>query len=352
MASSIPQGSIEGSKTDDSPHRVHAATVPFRKVVQELERVAGEGTVNVLVTGGAGFIGSHLVDALVVRGDSVRVLDNLFSGAQENVNPGATLVEASVSDEDAVRASVEGIEVVFHQAAHRAVLRSVQDPIATDTANVHGTITVLKAALDAGVRRVVHASSSSVYGGAETLPTPETALTVPRSPYAASKLAGEHYCRVFAELYPIETVALRYFNVYGPRQRPDSAYAAVIPLFIDALRNGRAPEVHGDGKQSRDFSYVSDVAAANLAAAGAPAEACNGHVYNVAGGSSNSLLDLLDLLGGILDVEPRPVHTEPRAGDVRHTCADPTAARRDLGFECRVGFEEGLRRTVDWFTTT
>lgn len=306
---------------------------------------------NVLVTGGAGFIGSHLVDALVARGDAVRVLDNFFSGARENVNPGTTLVEASVADEDAVRAAVEGIEVVFHQAAHRAVLRSVEDPIATDTANVHGTITVLKAALDAGVRRVVYASSSSVYGGAETLPTPETAPTLPRSPYAVSKLTGEHYCRVFAELYAIETVALRYFNVYGPRQRPDSAYAAVIPLFIDALRNGRAPEVHGDGKQSRDFSYVSDVAAANLAAAGAPAEASSGHVYNVAGGASSSLLELLDLLGGILEVEPRPVHTDPRAGDVRHTCADTHSARRDLGFECEVGFEAGLRRTVDWFTT-
>jgi UDP-glucose 4-epimerase len=280
------------------------------------------------------------------------VLDNFFSGVRENVNPEATLVEASVSDEAAVREAVDGIEVVFHQAAHRAVLRSVEDPITTDTANVHGTVTVLKAALDAGVRRVVYASSSSVYGGAATMPTPETAPTLPRSPYATSKLAGEHYCRVFAELYEIETVALRYFNVYGPRQRPDSAYAAVIPLFIDALRNGRAPEVHGDGKQSRDFSYISDVVAANLAASVADAERCSGRAYNIAGGTSHSLLDLLDLLGRILGVEPRPVHTEPRPGDVRHTCADPAAASRDLGFECQVGFEEGLRRTVDWFTAT
>ncbi len=306
---------------------------------------------NVLVTGGAGFIGSHLVDALVGRGDSVRVLDNFFSGARENVNAETTLVEASVTDEDAVRDAVEDTEVVFHQAAHRAVLRSVEDPIATDAANVHGTITVLKAALDAGVRRVVYASSSSVYGGAETLPTPETAPTLPRSPYAVSKLAGEHYCRVFAELYEIETVALRYFNVYGPRQRPDSAYAAVIPLFIDALRTGRAPEVHGDGRQSRDFSFISDVVAANLAASVADAERCNGHAYNVAGGTSHSLLDLLDVLGQILDVEPQPAHTEPRAGDVRHTCAETREAKRDLGFECQVGFEAGLRRTVDSFDT-
>jgi UDP-glucose 4-epimerase len=305
--------------------------------------------VKALVTGGAGFIGSHLVDALVTRGDTVRVLDNLFSGFRENLHPDATLLEASVSDEEAVHEAVEGIDVVFHIAAHRAVLRSVEDPIATDSANVHGSITVLKASVDAGVRRVVYASSSSVYGGAEMLPTPESAPTLPRSPYAVSKLAAEHYCRVFAELHPLETVALRYFNVYGPRQRPDSPYAAVIPLFIDALRSGRSPEVHGDGEQSRDFSYVSDVVAANLAAADAPAERCNGRAYNVAGGTSHSLLDLLEILGRILGVEPRPVHTSPRPGDVRHTCADSSAARRDLGFACAVGFEEGLRRTVDWF---
>jgi UDP-glucose 4-epimerase len=303
-----------------------------------------------LVTGGAGFIGSHLVDALVARGDTVRILDDLFSGSHENLNPAAPFIQASVTDADAVRDAVEGVEVVFHQAAHRAVLRSVEDPVTTDLANVHGTITVLKAALDAGVRRVVYASSSSVYGGAATLPTPESAPTAPRSPYAVTKLVGEHYARVFAELYEIETVSLRYFNVYGPRQRPDSAYAAVIPLFIDALRDGRDPEVHGDGKQSRDFSYVSDVVEANLAAAHASADRSSGNVYNIAGGTSYSLLDLLDELAGIIGVEPRPSHTEPRAGDIRHTRADATAARRDLGFETRVPFDEGLRKTVDWFS--
>ena len=304
-----------------------------------------------LVTGGAGFIGSHLVDALLARGDTVRVLDDLFSGYRENVPTAASLIEASTADREAVREAVTGVDVVFHQAAHRAVLRSVDDPLATDRANVHGTLTVLDAAAEAGVRRFVSASSSSVYGGAELRPTPETAPTLPRSPYAVSKLAGEHYCRVFAELHGLETVSLRYFNVYGPRQRPDSAYAAVIPLFIDALRDGRSPEVHGDGKQSRDFTFVSDVVAANLAAAAAPAAACRGRAYNIAGGSDETLLDLLEILGRILDVEPQPVHTDPRPGDVRHSCADVAAARAELGFERQVGLEDGLERTVRWLTT-
>jgi UDP-glucose 4-epimerase len=304
---------------------------------------------DVLVTGGAGFIGSHLVDALVARGDSVRVLDDMFSGSTDNVNPATELITGSVADEALVRKAVEGAEVVLHQAAHRAVLRSVEDPLATDLANVHGTLTVLKAAADAGARRVVYASSSSVYGGAAQLPTPESAPTLPRSPYAVSKLVGEHYCRVFAELYGLETVSLRYFNVFGPRQRPDSAYAAVIPLFIRALQTDEAPIVHGDGKQSRDFTYISDVVAANLMAAVAPAEVCSARAYNIAAGEAHSLLDLLSLLERILEVEAAPVHTEPRAGDVRHTRADPAAAKRDLGFECAVGFEEGLRRTTTWF---
>jgi UDP-glucose 4-epimerase len=303
----------------------------------------------VLVTGGAGFIGSNLVDVLVDDGHSVRVLDDLYTGYAENVNPKADLVKASVADEDAVRAAVDGVELVFHEAAHRAVLRSVEQPLATDTANTHGTLTVLKAALDAGVRRVVYASSSSVYGGAEILPTPESAPLLPRSPYAVTKLVGEHYCRVFSDLYGLETVALRYFNVFGPRQRPDSAYAAVIPLFIEALRSGQPPEVHGDGKQSRDFTYISDVVAANLAAAGAPADACSGKAYNVAAGTTHSLLDILGLLGELLGVQPEPVHTDPRPGDVRSSQADPTAARRDLGFDCSVAFADGMARTLDWF---
>jgi UDP-glucose 4-epimerase len=305
--------------------------------------------VQALVTGGAGFIGSHVVDALVERGDAVRVLDDLSTGFADNVNPEAKLIQAQVSDRAAVARAVAGVEVVFHQAAHRAVLRSVEYPLETDTANTHGTLTVLKCALDAGVRRVVYASSSSVYGGADQLPTPESAPTWPRSPYAVSKLAGEHYCRVFTELYGLETVALRYFNVYGPRQRPDSAYAAVIPLFIDAVRNGRPPVVHGDGLQSRDFAFISDVADANLLAATAPADACSGKAFNVAGGAAYSLLDLLAILGRLLGVTPTPEHTEPRSGDVRHSRADLSAATQSLGYAPVISFDDGLKQTMRWF---
>ncbi len=303
-----------------------------------------------LVTGGAGFIGSNLVDALLARGYHVRVFDDLSSGAKEQVDPSAELVVGRIEDADAVRAAVEGCELVFHQAAHRAVLRSVEHPLATDHANTHGTLAVLDAARTAGVRRVVYASSSSVYGGAETRPTPEDAPLLPRSPYAVSKLAGEHYARVFTELYGLETVSLRYFNVYGPRQRPESQYAAVIPLFIDALRTGRPPIVHGDGRQTRDFTYISDVVAANLAAADAPPSA-TGRAYNIAGGHEHSLLDLLAILGRVLDVEPVPEHTDPRPGDVRHTCAEVRAAADNLDWLAEIDFETGLADTVAWFTT-
>lgn len=302
----------------------------------------------VLVTGGAGFIGSHLVDALVADGSEVVIVDDFETGIPANVNPQARLVTGSITDEELVRDAMQGCELVFHQAAHKAVQRSVERPLITDLVNTHGTLTVLKAALDSGVRRVVHASSSSVYGGSATRPTHESEPANPRSPYAVSKLAAEHYCRVFNDLYGLETVALRYFNVYGPRQRPDSTYAAVIPLFVDALLNGRPPTVHGDGLQSRDFTFITDVIAANLAAARAPAESCAGHVYNIAGGASASLLDVLRILGDALGVDPSPQFVEPRAGDVRHSQADASAAARDLGFSTRVSLVDGLRQTVDW----
>ncbi len=305
-----------------------------------------------LVTGGAGFIGSNLVDTLVDGGADVAVLDDLSSGFVEHINASAQFFHGDVSDSDIVGKAVAGRDVVFHQAAHRAVFRSVEQPLQTDRANVAGTLTVLVAARDAGVRRVVAASSSSVYGGAGRMPTPENEPLIPRSPYAVSKLAGEHYCRVFWELFGLETVALRYFNVYGPRQRPDSQYAAVIPLFIDALRAGRPPEVHGDGLQSRDFAYVGDAVAANLRAAESPAHRCAGKAYNIAGGRPYTLLELLAILSEHIGTLINPVHTPPRPGDVRHSCADISAADRDVGYRPSLSFAEGLLHTVRWFDGT
>jgi UDP-N-acetylglucosamine/UDP-N-acetyl-alpha-D-glucosaminouronate 4-epimerase len=302
-----------------------------------------------LVTGGAGFIGSHLVDALVDLGADVVVLDDLSSGRAENINRAARLIEADILDKSSVDTALEGCELAFHQAARRAVLQSIEQPLETDRVNVGGTLTVLMAARDAGVRRVVFGASSSVYGGSATLPTPESAPANPRSPYAVTKYAGEQYCRVFGELYGLETVALRYFNVYGPRQRPDSRYAAVIPLFIGALAAGRPPEVHGDGLQSRHFTFVSDAVRANLRAAEAGPQ-CSGRVYNVAGDRAYTLLDVLQILEETLGVRVAPEHTAPRTGDVRHSLADLTAVKDDLGYEPAVALPLGLRLTVESFT--
>ncbi len=304
--------------------------------------------VTVLVTGGAGFIGSQLVDRLLLAGETVRALDDFSTGRRENLDPRAELCQGDIADEELVRKAVTGTDVVFHQAALTSVARSVERPFATATTNSDGTLMLLMAARDAGVRRVVFASSSSVYGGTGPLPSTEDGSVCPRSPYAVSKLAAEHYCRVFTELYGLGTVALRYFNVYGPRQSPTSAYAAVVPLFIDALSSGRSPLLYGDGRQTRDFTFVDDVVDANLAAARAPAEAC-GRVFNVACGRAHSLLELLEVLGSLMAVNAVPVHQQRRGGDVLHSLADVSAARDVLGFEAKVGFEEGLQRTVALF---
>ncbi|MGH8773879.1 MAG: NAD-dependent epimerase/dehydratase family protein [Jiangellaceae bacterium] len=303
----------------------------------------------VLVTGGAGFIGSHIVGALLDRGADVVVLDDLSTGRAGNVPPAAQLVEGDVTDEVALQAAVRGCEIVFHDAARRSVQQSVGAPMDNDHVNTHGTLGVLVAARQAGARRVVLASSSSVYGGAGEGQTSETAALTPRSPYAVSKLAGEHYARVFAELYGLETVSLRYFNVYGPRQDPASQYAAVIPLFIDALVRGQPPQVNGDGLQSRDFTYVADAVSANLCAAQAPADVCSGRVYNVARGETHTLLDLLDQLRRVLDVDIAAWHADPLPGDIRHSHADISAAREDLGYRPQVPFADGLARTLAWF---
>lgn len=302
----------------------------------------------VTVTGGAGFIGSHLVARLVREGHDVVVLDDLSTGDEAAVHPSARLSAGDVCDPVAVRAALSGSEVVFHLAAHRAIARSIDDPAGTDRANSQGTVTVLQEAVGAGVRRVVYASSSSVYGDAEETPVREDAAPAPLSPYAVSKLAGEHYCRVFGEIHGIETVALRYFNVYGPGQPSDGRYATVIPLFLEALLSGRRPVVYGDGSLARDFTYVDDVVDATVAAASAGL-AAPGRVYNVGAGRPFSLLELLAILGDLTGADPDPVHQTGRPGDVARTHADVRAAARDLGFAPSVRLEDGLGRTVEWF---
>jgi UDP-glucose 4-epimerase len=303
----------------------------------------------VLVTGGAGFIGSNVADSYLADGHEVVVLDDLTTGFEEHVPRGATFVRGSITDEEAVRAAMRDVEVVHHHAASRAVLRSVEDPLGTDAVNSSGTLRLLTAARDAGVRRFVLASSSSVYGGVAPLPTPESAPLTPKSPYAVSKLAGEHYARVFWELFGLETVALRYFNVFGPRQRPDSMYAAVIPLFIGALQHGERPIVHGDGSQFRDFTYIDNVVTANHLAVAADAEKVAGRALNIACGDRHSILGTLELIADLLGVKADPVFTDSRAGDIKQSCADITVARSVLGFEPTISFDEGMAKTVAWF---
>lgn len=305
-----------------------------------------------LVTGGAGFIGSHLVDALVAEGHDVRVLDNLATGSPDNLrySPKVEFVRGDIRDLDTVQRAAEGASVVFHQAALPSVPRSIADPVSCHDVNATGTFNVLLGARDAGVKRVVFASSSSVYGNTPELPKRESMPTKPLSPYAAAKLLGEHYARLFFQLYGLETVGLRYFNVFGPRQNPNSEYAAAIPKFIRLIQSGGQPMVYGDGEQTRDFTPVQNVVDANLGAAFSPL--APGKVYNVGCGGRISLNTLLSLIG---EVAGRPVHPEyipAKAGDVRDSLADIEAARRDLGYEPRMRIETALKALVEHLAAT
>ena len=304
-----------------------------------------------LVTGGAGFIGSHIVSALVERGDAVRVLDNLSTGRRENLEGLAAdieFVEGDLLDKDVVAGAVRNVHGIFHEAALASVPRSVEQPLDTHAACVTGTVNLLDQARQAGVSRVVYAASSSAYGNQPHSPKREADLPAPLSPYAASKLAAEYYCQAFSHTYGIETVAIRYFNVFGPGQDPDSPYSAVIPLFITSLLNGQRPTVYGDGSQSRDFTFVANVVHGNLLAMDA-ASSVSGRVMNVANGRATSLLELLQALNKMLGTNIEPILAPPRIGDVRESLADITLATQILGYEPIVGFEEGLRRSIDYY---
>ncbi len=304
-----------------------------------------------LVTGGAGFIGSHIAAALLESGARVRVIDDLSTGHRENLEEiGANIdfIQASLTDETATRRALEDVEVVFHQAAIPSVPRSVDNPRATHDACVNATFSLLLGARESGVRRVVYAASSSAYGDQPTLPKVEDMRPDPLSPYAVAKLVGEYYCRVFTHVYGLETVALRYFNVFGPRQDPTSQYSGVISRFIAALQKGEQPVIFGDGEQSRDFTYIANVVRANLNAAGTAKGI--GQVINVANGeqtSLNQLLETLKQLSGKTDVQAE--YREPRAGDVKHSLADNRRAKEMLDYKTLVGLEEGLRLTIDWW---
>lgn len=313
---------------------------------------------NYLVTGGAGFIGSNLSAALLAAGKTVRVFDNFLTGKRENLaglagryGSAFELIEGDLRDLAACRRAVDGAEYVLHEGALPSVPRSVSDPVLTNEINVGGTVNLLVAARDAGVRRVVFAASSSAYGDTPELPKRESMTPNPKSPYAAQKLAGEHFMRIFFEVYGLETVALRYFNVFGPKQDPKSMYAAVIPRFITSVMSGEPPTVYGDGGQTRDFTFIDNVVQANLAACAAPKAAC-GQVVNIACGERVSLLDILEIVYGLAAKRVAPRFEPARPGDVRDSLADISRARELLGYDPRVGFAEGLARTFDFFRRT
>jgi nucleoside-diphosphate-sugar epimerase len=308
--------------------------------------------VNVLVTGGAGFIGSNLTEALLQRGHFVRVLDDFSTGKRENLifgkeYPSLEIIGGDICDLSTCQKAMEKVEYVFHQAALPSVQRSIEDPGASNAINVGGTLNVLLAAGQEKVKRVIYASSSSIYGDTPALPKHEEMRSNPLSPYALQKYIGEQYCRLFCQLYNLDTVSLRYFNIFGPKQDPNSLYSAVIPRFIDALLHDRPPIIFGDGEQSRDFTYIENAIQANLLAMSA--ERLHGEAINIACGKRISLNQLLNVLKEILGSKLSPVYQEPRKGDVRHSLADIRKGKEVLNYEPAVGVEAGLKKTVEFF---
>jgi UDP-glucose 4-epimerase len=307
-----------------------------------------------LITGVAGFIGSSIARAVLAEGGQVRGVDNLSTGKRENIEEIRDKVdfrECDVNDLKAMQEACRGVDYVMHQAAIPSVPKSVLDPLGSNQANVDGTVSVLVAARDAKVRRVVYAASSSAYGDTPTLPKHEQMLPNPISPYAVAKLASEHYMASFYRCYGLETVCLRYFNIFGPRQDPTSPYSGVLAKFITLMLRGQQPTIFGDGKQSRDFTYIDNTVAANMLACKAPAEAVAGKVFNVATGIRFDLNQTFELLKSIIGYKGEVKYADERAGDVKHSLADITMATKHLGYKPTVGFEAGLKRTVDWYRT-
>jgi len=301
-----------------------------------------------LVTGGAGFIGSHIVEALLKQGHWVRVVDNFSTGKKENIQPFLDKIEflrGDLSNLKTAQRAVKNIDIVFHQAAIPSVQRSVADPLSTNSANINGTLNILLAARDAKVKKIIYASSSSIYGNTPVLPKKETAPVDPISSYTLTKFAGERYCQLFHRLYGLPTVCLRYFNVFGPRQNPKSQYSAAIPKFIMAILNDQSPVIYGDGEQSRDFTYVDNVVKANLLAA---TSEIVGEVINIACGKRITLNQVVALINKALGKEIKPVFLPPKIGDIQHSLADITKAQELLNYQSITGFEEGLKKTIEW----
>ena len=303
-----------------------------------------------VVTGGAGFIGSHIVEELLLRNEKVAIIDNFSTGKRDNVKPfegKAEIIDTDLADAKNLAQIIKGADYVIHQAAIPSVPKSIIDPVKSHHANVNGTLQLLVACREAGVKRVVYASSSSLYGDSPTLPKHEGMMPNPLSPYGAQKLFAEMYCQVFTKAYGLETVSLRYFNVFGPRQDATSQYSGVLALFIPAVLQGRRPTIYGDGEQSRDFTYVKNVVEANLLACKAPG--VGGQVFNVACGDRITVNSMLQQINKITGKDISPVYAEARAGDIKHSQADIRLAKERIGYQAKVSFEEGLRNTIDWY---